>query len=177
MRVISGEARGRNLRAALPEAVRPTTDRVKESIFDILGSFGGVVDLEVVDLFCGSGALGIEALSRGASSVVFVDADPLCLEAARENLAMVGLDPTKARFVRASFPGWTSGPVDLVLADPPYGLDVASDLLASLDTATLVLESRVAPIVPEGWVSLRQRTYGTTIVTVLNRKISESSRS
>ena len=76
MRVIGGRSRGRRLSARLPPTVRPTSDRVRESIFDILGSRGGVEGLRVVDLFCGSGALGVEALSRGAASVTFVDSDP-----------------------------------------------------------------------------------------------------
>ena len=67
MRVIGGRSRGRRLAAKLPRSVRPTSDRVRESIFDILGSQGGVEGLHVVDLFCGSGALGLEALSRGAA--------------------------------------------------------------------------------------------------------------
>ena len=75
MRVIGGRSRGRRLSARLPPTVRPTSDRVRESIFDILGSRGGVEGLRVVDLFCGSGALGVEALSRGAASVTFVDSD------------------------------------------------------------------------------------------------------
>ena len=87
MRVIGGRSRGRRLAAKLPQTVRPTSDRVRESIFDILGSLGGVEDLDVVDLFCGSGALGVEALSRGASSATFVDADPEALAAVRQNLA------------------------------------------------------------------------------------------
>ena len=73
MRVIGGTSRGRRLAAPTPADVRPTSDRVRESIFDILGSMGGVDGLVVADLFCGSGALGIEALSRGAASVTFVD--------------------------------------------------------------------------------------------------------
>ena len=67
MRVIGGRSRGRRLPARLPAAVRPTSDRVREAIFDILGSMGGVDGAQVVDLFCGSGALGVEALSRGAA--------------------------------------------------------------------------------------------------------------
>src|ERR1700729_2133336 len=91
MRVIGGRSRGRRLSARLPATVRPTSDRVRESIFDILGSRGGVVGLRVVDLFCGSGALGVEALSRGAASVTFVDSDPSALDAVRQNLGAVGL--------------------------------------------------------------------------------------
>ena len=173
--MVSGEARGRRLKAALPKSVRPTTDRVKESIFDILGSLGGVVDLEVVDLFCGSGALGIEALSRGAKSVIFVDSDPAALAAAKENLKAVGLESKAATFVRASLPGWSSRSVDLILADPPYAMEGIDDVIGSLDAAMIVLESRDAPEVPEGWSHLRERRYGTTLVTVLTRETTEDA--
>jgi pantetheine-phosphate adenylyltransferase len=83
---------------------------VRESIFDILGSLGGVEELDVVDLFCGSGALGVEALSRGAASATFVDRDPDALAAARENLSAVGLHDADATFVRAELPGWLHTP-------------------------------------------------------------------
>ena len=167
MRVVSGTARGRALNAPLPKSVRPTTDRVKESIFDMLGSLGGVQGLQVLDLFCGSGALGIEALSRGAAHVTFVDADRLALEAARANLNAVGLGDESASFVRGTLPGWTPPHVDLVLADPPYDMENVSSILELLKADLVVLESRNEPLVPEGWVLHRQRRYGTTLVTVL----------
>src|SRR5580700_1736844 len=106
MRVIGGRSRGRRLAAKLPKSVRPTSDRVRESIFNILGSQGGVEGLRVIDLFCGSGALGVEALSRGAASVTFVDSDTSALAAVRENLTAVGLADADATLVRAQLPGW-----------------------------------------------------------------------
>ena len=106
MRVIGGRSRGRRLAAKLPPSVRPTSDRVRESIFDILGSLGGVEGLHVVDLFCGSGALGVEALSRGAASATFVDLEPDALDAVRTNLDAVGLGDEPVTLVRASLPGW-----------------------------------------------------------------------
>src|SRR5215469_12734674 len=106
MRVIGGRSRGRRLAAKLPKSVRPTSDRVRESIFDIIGSQGGVEGLRVVDLFCGSGALGVEALSRGAVSVTFVDRDTDALAAVRQNLQTVGLADETVTLVRASLPGW-----------------------------------------------------------------------
>ncbi len=106
MRVIGGRSRGRRMSAKLPRSVRPTSDRVREAIFDILGSQGGVEDQAVVDLFCGSGALGVEALSRGAASATFVDLDPDALAAVRVNLDAVGLGTEPATLVRAALPGW-----------------------------------------------------------------------
>src|SRR3974390_1170116 len=105
MRVIGGRSRGRRLAAKLPRTVRPTTDRVREAIFNILGSLGGVEGLHVVDLFCGSGALGLEALSRGAATATFVDRDREALAAVRHNLSAVGLGDQPATMVRASLPG------------------------------------------------------------------------
>ncbi len=145
MRVIGGRSRGRRLAAKLPQSVRPTSDRVRESIFDILGSLGGVDGLDVVDLFCGSGALGVEALSRGASSATFVDADPNALAAVRENLAAVGLADESATLVRATLPGWLDAApgrsFDLALCDPPYDFEGWPDLLVGLRADLAVLES------------------------------------
>jgi 16S rRNA (guanine966-N2)-methyltransferase len=167
MRVVSGQARGRSLSAPLPKSVRPTTDRVKESIFDIVGSMGGVAGLRVVDLFCGSGALGIEALSRGAAEVIFVDTDQHALDAVTANLASVGLDGTRATLVRAALPSYRPPAADLVLLDPPYDLTVVDEVLTRLEAAIVVLESRVEPVIDERWVLHRQRRYGGTLVTVL----------
>ena len=108
----------------------PTSDRVREAIFDILFSLGGVDGVQVADLFAGSGALGIEALSRGAASVTFVERDPRPLAAVRANLASVGLADAErdgdATVVRADVDAWvatTASRYDLVLCDPPYDYD------------------------------------------------------
>jgi 16S rRNA (guanine966-N2)-methyltransferase len=178
MRVIGGRSRGRRLAAKLPRSVRPTSDRVRESIFDILGSLGGVDGLDVVDLFCGSGALGVEALSRGASSATFVDADPSALAAVRENLAAVGLADESATLVRATLPGWLDAApgrsFDLALCDPPYDFEGWPDLLAGLSADLAVLESSAAIPLSTGWVVAKERRYGGTLVTVVQRTSSES---
>ena len=178
MRVIGGRSRGRRLAARLPTSVRPTSDRVRESIFNILGSRGGVEGLAVLDLFCGSGALGVEALSRGAASVTFVDLDPDALAAVRQNLAAVGLADQPATLVRASLPGWlesgAAGEFDLALCDPPYDFADWPALLGALRAPVVVMESS-APIPPvEGWVITRERRYGGTLVTVAHRNGSAS---
>lgn len=177
MRVIGGRSRGRRLAAKLPKSVRPTSDRVRESIFDILGSQGGVEGLRVIDLFSGSGALGVEALSRGAGSATFVDLDPDALDAVRENLTAVGLADADATLVRAALPGWlrtgsrnqsrgTAYAYDLALCDPPYDFTDWPGLLESLDAATVVLESSSPVALPDTWVVARERRYGGTLVTV-----------
>jgi 16S rRNA (guanine(966)-N(2))-methyltransferase RsmD len=151
--------------------VRPTSDRVRESIFDILGSRGGVDGLSVVDLFCGSGALGLEALSRGAASATFVDVDPGALDAVRTNLDAVGLGDRPITVVRAALPGWLAGApsFDLALCDPPYTFEAWPELLSILQADTAVLESSTPISVPERWVVARERRYGGTLVTVAHR--------
>jgi 16S rRNA (guanine(966)-N(2))-methyltransferase RsmD len=171
VRVIGGRSRGRRLAAKLPAAVRPTSDRVRESIFDILGSRGGVEGLTVVDLFCGSGALGLEALSRGAASATFVDQDPGALEAVRTNLESVGLGDQPVTVVRAALPGWLAGApaFDLALCDPPYSFEAWPALLTDLRAETAVLESSAPITLPAGWMVARERRYGGTLVTVAHR--------
>ncbi len=162
MRVIGGELRGRRLAAPVGAGVRPTTDRVREAIFDVLFSLGGVEGLQVADLFAGSGALGIEALSRGAASVTFVDRDPLCLAAIRRNLESVGLDDGErsgdATVVRADVDTWvatTASRYDLVLCDPPYDYDRWPALVAQLPADLAVLESDIGDR-PTPWLGSHQ---------------------
>jgi 16S rRNA (guanine966-N2)-methyltransferase len=178
MRVIGGRSRGRRLVAKLPRSVRPTSDRVRESIFDILGSRGGVEGLSVVDLFCGSGALGVEALSRGAAAATFVDLDPGALDAVRQNLTAVGLSEAPATLVRAALPAWLEGAntpgFDLALCDPPYGFAEWPALLGALRADVVVMESSLSVPLPEGWVVTRERRYGGTLVTVVQCSGSDS---
>jgi 16S rRNA (guanine966-N2)-methyltransferase len=154
---------------------------VRESIFDILGSQGGVEGLRVLDLFCGSGALGVEALSRGATAATFVDLDPDALDAVRENLTAVGLDDADATLVRAALPGWlrtgsgkrgpgTGHAYDLALCDPPYDFTDWPALLESLDAATVVMESSSPVTLPGTWVVARERRYGGTLITVAHHR-------
>ena len=173
MRVIGGRSRGRRLKAKLPRTIRPTSDRVRESIFDILGSLGGVGELDVVDLFCGSGALGVEALSRGAATATFVDRDPDALDAVRQNLRAVGLDDAKTTLVRGELPDWLEAPTpgahifDLALCDPPYDFEEWPALLGALRADLVVMESSSPVALPDGWVVTRERRYGGTLVTVV----------
>jgi 16S rRNA (guanine966-N2)-methyltransferase len=142
----------------------------REAIFSMLESRGGLVDLVVADLFCGSGAMGIEAMSRGAAEVYFVDSDPLCLGAAKLNLEPLKLEGT-AHFIRATLPIWTMpATVDLILADPPYGdLDVAA-LLRDAQAERAVIENDRYAVAPEGWLVTKEKRYGTTLVTMLERE-------
>jgi 16S rRNA (guanine966-N2)-methyltransferase len=165
--VVGGVARGRPLRAKLPANVRPTTDMAREAIFSMLEARGGLVDLVVADLYCGSGALGIEAMSRGAKRVYFVDSDPACLVAARTNLEPFKLEG-EAIYVRATLPVWQpAGDIDLVLADPPYGDFDLGAVLQGVNASRAVIENDRHMDAPEGWMVTKTKRYGTTLVTML----------
>jgi 16S rRNA (guanine966-N2)-methyltransferase len=153
--------------------VRPTSDRVREAIFDMLFSLGGVDGMMVADLFAGSGALGIEALSRGAASVTFVDRSPEAVDAVRTNLASVGLVDAEregdAAVIRADVGSWASSTAsrfDLVLCDPPYDYDGWHSLVATLPGDLAILESKGEITPPAGWGVIKTKRYGGTIVTV-----------
>jgi len=151
----------------LPSTVRPTTDYAREAIFSMLESRGGLYDLVVADLYCGSGAMGIEAMSRGAAKVYFIDSDPACLAAVKLNLEPLNFD-AEAVFVRAMLPVWSAPhDLDLVLADPPYGpLDLASVLRGVVAERVIVENDRhMEPT--EGWIVTKPKRYGTTLVTML----------
>jgi 16S rRNA (guanine966-N2)-methyltransferase len=169
VRVIAGSSRGRRLRAPTGEATRPTSDRVRESIFDVLGSLVDLEGTDVVDLFAGSGALGIEALSRGAASVTFVDSSSAAVRAVEANVIGTGLDPTCTRVVRADVLVWLEQPhrFDLALCDPPYAFDRWPALLGRLRAELAVLESDTPVEVPESWEIVRHKRYGGTLVTVV----------
>jgi 16S rRNA (guanine966-N2)-methyltransferase len=172
MRIVAGTARGRGLRAPAGATTRPTSDRVREAVFDILTSMDVVEGAAVVDLFAGSGALGIEALSRGAASAVFVDTDRAAIEAVRANLPVLGDDAARARVERGDATRWArSGHTvryDVVFADPPYAWAGWPDLLAGLARcADLVVAETGAELDPgPAWDTTRSRRYGSTVVTV-----------
>ena len=185
VRVIGGELRGRRLRAPAAPGVRPTSDRVREAVFDVLYSLGGVEGRQVVDLFCGTGALGIEALSRGAAAVTFVDRDAASVTSVRENLVAVGLADAErngeATCTRAEVGEWvarTAARYDVAFCDPPYDFADWGPLLAGLPADLAVLESRDVIEPPEGWTVLRSKHYGGTIVTVIRPvRVAEKGRS
>ena len=175
MRVVAGEARGRRLRAKLPDHVRPTTDFVREAVFSLLSTRFDLHGAVVWDLYCGSGAMGIEALSRGAAACTFVDDDAGCIAAAKQNLTDVGLSDRTATFVRARLPrSRPRGSVDLVLCDPPYGELELDALLDGLDASLVVVESDRELVVPDAWEATLERRYGGTLVTVVRQAPSPS---
>jgi 16S rRNA (guanine966-N2)-methyltransferase len=178
MRVIAGEAGGVRL-APVPRGVRPVSDTAREGVFSSLGDV--VVGARVLDLYAGVGALGVEALSRGAERAVFVERNRAARNAVRENLRRIGAQDrgaVVASDVRGYLDGVRRDRFDLVLADPPYMVPNAEvgETLESLRQAwlaspgwrvVLFRPSRVTePPSPPGWDVARRLTYGDTLVVV-----------
>jgi 16S rRNA (guanine966-N2)-methyltransferase len=166
VRVIAGELRGRRLVAPPGTTTRPTSDRVREATFNALTSLDVVDGAVVLDGFAGSGALGIEALSRGAARCTFVERDRGALAALRANLERCGLGPDRASVVPGDI-ARVEGEWDLALLDPPYAYDSWPDLLTGLDAQVAVCESGSPPPAVDGWAVVRQKAYGATVVTIL----------
>jgi 16S rRNA (guanine966-N2)-methyltransferase len=175
MRVVAGSLRGRPIVAPEGEATRPTTDRAREATFNALVSLGAVEDAKVVDLFAGSGAMGIEALSRGAASCTFVERDRKALDSIRYNIKALQLaDHTTVLSGDVMTNVVALRNVDLVLADPPYDFDRWTDLLTVLNLVlapggVVVTESGREIQPPEGWEAIRSKRYGRAWVAFLQR--------
>lgn len=133
MRIIAGEWRGRKLVAPAGATTRPTADRARETLFSMLTSrLGGFTGLAVADLFAGSGTLGLEALSRGAASCLFIDSDRDAINAIRANVASLGAKGADVRQGSALNPATVAKPFDLILLDPPYAQGDLDTLLSQL---------------------------------------------
>ena len=170
MRIIAGRWRGRSLAAPPGSATRPTSDRTREALFSMLASrLGELGGLAVADLFAGTGALGLEALSRGAARCTFVERDPAALATLRANLLALGAEGAEVR--ASSAIGFRGGPFDLVFLDPPYrsgdgpralaGLTAAPGAWASIETA------RDEEVAVPGWAVDAQRVHGKAKLTLL----------
>lgn len=176
-RLIAGTARGRRLRVP-PSGVRPTGERAREGLFNTLSTLTDLAGAAVLDLYAGSGALGLEALSRGAARAVFVENGPRVLPVLRANIDAVGLPG--ARVVTGSVPTVVAGPpphrFDVVLADPPYAtpvsevLGVLQALVAGewLAEEAVVVVERASREPPFPWPTplrgLRERRYGEAVL-------------
>ncbi|MGW4365160.1 16S rRNA (guanine(966)-N(2))-methyltransferase RsmD [Nocardia takedensis] len=174
-RIVAGAAGGRRLRVP-PAGTRPTSDRVREALFSALEARWDLDGLRVLDLYAGSGALGLEALSRGASAAVLVEADRKAAAVVRGNIADLGLPGADLRVgqVATVLAQGTTAEFDVVFADPPYDLDTASveaDLVAlvrhgwlSEDAMVIVERSARSPEIswPAGFTAAKPRRYGET---------------
>lgn len=149
---------------------RPTSDKVRQAVFNMLDSAGVLDGAVVVDLFAGSGAMGLEALSRGAERCTFVERDRAALEALRTNIASLTAE-RQCTVVPgdAAKSGARCAEADLVVIDPPYRFDGWDALLASIPAPDVLAESDREIAAPEGWEQVRVRRYGRTFITWLHR--------
>ena len=174
MRVISGRWRGRALIAPPGEATRPTSDRAREAIFSMLVSrLGSFEDLDVLDVFAGTGALSIEALSRGAATACFVDTDAAAVRAIRANLNALGATGD-VRQAPVTALGRAPRPHHLVFLDPPYGKGLAEPALAHLwaqgwiaPAALVSIETAANEALATDWEMLVDRRFGKALVRLL----------
>ena len=179
MRVVSGTARGRRLKEPAGMDVRPTTDKVKESVFNIIQ-----FDIEgrrVLDLFSGTGQMGIEALSRGASGAVFVDSSASSVRLTKENLRITGLDRS-AEVVRSDSIQYlkSCGRFDIIFIDPPYDTDLLDRALDAIfqfdilkDNGIIICESKADKRLPQAappYRSKKEYGYGKIKITVFTRE-------
>lgn len=176
MRIIAGEWRGRALAVPTGQATRPTADRVREALFSMLASRLGTFEgLRVADLFAGSGALGLEALSRGAAHCTFVEQDGAALDALRANITKLGAKGAEVRAQSVMALPPAPAPYDLVLLDPPYGTgagEVALDRLRRLGWfapgALVTVETAKGDAVAvEGFTRDVERVHGRAMLTLL----------
>ena len=182
MRIIGGRFKGLGLTSVgkgdAAAHLRPTTDRVRESLFSMLMSRDVVQGARVLDLFAGTGALGLEALSRGAREVCFVENGRVGQRLIRENIEKLRVEgeTTLMRNDATRLGAWPMAPFDLVFLDPPYGKGMGEKALAVglaggwfSPEATVVWEENAPMMAPEGFSKIETRRYGDTHVTLLER--------
>lgn len=177
MRIISGDFRGRNIQCPSGSHVRPTSDRVRESVFNLLTSRLSLTDQPVADWFAGSGAYGIECLSRGASGAQFIDNHPLSIRTIKENLKSLNIPPAKTEIIKADVHVWVNktdhNPFSVIFADPPYGYEDRSTFLSMVTdrskpwkTSWIVFETRSDFSAPEFDLAEVIRDYGSTRIVL-----------
>ena len=179
VRIVAGSKRGRRLRVPAGGATRPTSEKVREAVFDVLGP---VEELAALDLFAGTGAMGLEALSRGAARCVFVEEDPAVVAVLRKNIEALEFGP-RCRVIETGYEeavrslARRGDGFDLLFVDPPYRMlakvevtlkPLVDSLLACNGVA--VIESDKSSQVTLGGVSVFDRTYGDTRVTMIRRR-------
>lgn len=169
MRVIAGQLRGRTI-AVPPTGTRPTTDMVRGAIVNSLVSLDAVDGARVADLYAGSGALGIELLSRGAAHCTFVEKAPAAVKVIRDNVTKLGLADRSTVLAADSVGALRRlGPIDLLVADPPYGFGGWDELLAGTRATVAVLEGDGEVEPPPGWKLSKHKVHGRTHVSFLVR--------
>jgi 16S rRNA (guanine966-N2)-methyltransferase len=186
LRIVAGKHRGRAIAAPEGRSTRPTASRARESLFNILAhakwapdGASAIVEARVLDAFAGSGALGLEALSRGAAHVTFLESDGQAIRLIGENLRNLG-ETAAAKVVRgdATRPPPTRQPCDLVLLDPPYRSGLAAPAITALDEAGWIAPGAIVTIelalnedfvAPTGFEAIDERRYGAAKIVILRK--------
>lgn len=182
MRIIAGRWKGHPLVAFKADHIRPTTDRVKECLFNVIQFEIG--DAKIADLFCGTGNLGLEALSRGASHVVFVEKNPKSLQITKSNLEKLKADKSeydvRSQDVLKFLKSYEGEPFDFIFADPPFTEAMAHDVMLAADTSaafgaktTLMIESARKERIDDEYVTLvraDRREFGDKILSFYRKK-------
>lgn len=188
IRIVAGKHRGRSLATPQGQITRPTANRAREGLFNILAhaNWAGdgtspLIDARVLDAFAGSGALGLEALSRGAAHATFLDSDPAAVKLIGENLRKLGETSATARVIRADVvrPPPAREKCDLVFLDPPYRSGFAAPALMALAEAGWLAAGAIATVelaasedlvAPAGFESIDERRYGAAKIVILRRR-------
>ncbi|MBO4235400.1 MAG: 16S rRNA (guanine(966)-N(2))-methyltransferase RsmD [Firmicutes bacterium] len=176
MRIISGEYRGRKLETPINNDVRPTTDKVKEAMFSILMPY--TEDAICLDLFAGTGGLGLEALSRGASYCVFCDKDRASISLIKENIRRCGAE-AKSKVIQGDYMKAlerATGKFDIIIIDPPYNSGIYEKCLSSIEKLDLLSDEGIIIVEHEKngelsdyfgkYTKIKDRSYGKTILTL-----------
>ena len=182
MRIIGGEHRGRKIKQPETEAARPTKDRIREAVFNMIAEI--VPGSRVLDIFAGSGAYGLEALSRGAEEAVFIEKDRECSKVIAENIAVLGVSERANIMTGDAEKGVArlagDRRFDLVFADPPFNKGMTKNILIMINqydilnpSGSVVIEHHQAEVLPdaEGELSIRkQKTYGDIRISIFSKK-------
>lgn len=183
MRIIGGQHRGRKIKQPGAKTARPTKDRIREAVFNIIAK--ETAGSDVLDMFACSGSYGLEALSRGAKSAVFIEKDPYCSRIIKENIQLLGLEKrtrviTNDAEKAIQLLSEEEGTFDLIFSDPPYNTDMGKKTLIMINhydilkpTGLLIIEHHKDEGIPkvEGNISIcKQKTYGDISISVFLRK-------
>lgn len=176
MRVIAGKARGRRLKTVKGWTVRPATDRIKEYMFSCLQM--EIPDARILDLFAGSGSLGIEALSRDARTATFIEIDPKAIRVLRDNLTKTGLSGSVLKRDAMTFLRQDDGKYDIIFADPPYTKKLTADILKLVETHDwlgrasflIIRHHRSEPVEPGPYFELyRKKEMSDNVIMILQK--------
>jgi len=188
MRIISGSARGRKLAEFSGTGIRPTSDRAREAIFSILISrFGSLQNMRVLELFAGTGAQSLEALSRGAQTAILVDSAPQSARLITDNIARCKMEDCAELIKQSALTALPlaarKGPFDLIFMDPPYNLGIIPQILEQIAALQLLQQNGIICAesatgeqfdLPESLELIETRTYGSSMVHLINNKNSNA---